>query len=329
MKIICYGVRDNEIPYFNDLNTYNYDLTLCSENLSHDNVETAKGHDAVLLRANNVADKKNLDILNSYGIKYVFTRTVGYSHIDLDAAKANNQVVAYVPTYSPYAVAELAFALALQLHRNLITAMDNSQKGDFKVYPSMFAPQLSNLTVGIIGTGRIGLAEAKLWKATGAKVIGFDIYENEAAKEFLDYRTQEELLAESDIVSLHVPHIIGVNDKSFNSNCLSQMKDGAILVNTARAEITDEEAILKAIESGKLRGFATDVISREKEFFNRDFDGKTGDELVDKMQALYPRVIITPHIGSYTADALTDMISISFNNFNDILTKGESPNRLA
>ncbi|MGT2934103.1 NAD(P)-dependent oxidoreductase [Streptococcus catagoni] len=328
MKIICYGVRENEIPYFKNLNKYHYDLTLVPENLSHDNVETAKGHDAVLLRANNVADKTNLDILNTYGIKYVFTRTVGYAHIDLEAAKANQQIVAYVPTYSPYAVAELAFNLALQLHRNTVLAIHNAQQGNFVVNQSMFAPQLSNLTVGIIGTGRIGLAEAKLWKAVGAKVVGYDIYENDLAKEYLDYQSEEDLLAQSDIVSLHVPHIVGVNENHFNSELISKMKDGAILVNTARAEITDEEAILDAVESGKLKGFATDVITREKDFFNKDFKGKTGDPLVDRMCELYPRVILTPHIGSYTSDALTDMISISFENFNDILTRGQSQNQL-
>lgn len=105
-KIAAYGVRENEIAYFNKLNKYDYELTLLADNLTHDNVDTAKGHDAVLIRANNIADAQNLATLAEYGIKYVFTRTVAYSHIDLAAAKANGQTVAYVPSYSPYAVGD-------------------------------------------------------------------------------------------------------------------------------------------------------------------------------------------------------------------------------
>lgn len=326
-KIAAYGVRENEIEYFNKLNKYDYELTLLSDNLTHENVSTAQGHDAVLIRANNVADEQNLNQLAEYGIKYVFTRTVAFSHIDLDAAKANNQVVAYVPSYSPYAVGELAFSLALMQQRHLAMATNNSAKGKFKVLPDMFATELHDLTVGILGTGRIGRAEAKLWHGVGAKVLGYDVYESEEAKTFLDYVSEDDLLAQSDIVSLHVPHFPGKNDSYFNAEYINKMKDGSILVNTARAEITDQDAILAGIESGKLNGFATDVISQERMYFGKDFQGiSTKNNTVDKMISLYPRVIVTPHVGSYTEEALTDMISISFDNFNDVLTTGTSVN---
>lgn len=326
-KIAAYGVRENEIAYFNKLNKYDYELTLLADNLTHDNVDTAKGHDAVLIRANNVADAQNLATLAEYGIKYVFTRTVAYSHIDLAAAKANGQTVAYVPSYSPYAVGELAFTLALMQQRHTTMAAANAAKGQFQVLPGMFATELHDLTVGIIGTGRIGRAEAELWRGVGATVLGYDVYENEDAKALLTYATEEELLAKSDIVSLHVPHFPGKNDAYFNADYVSKMKDGAILVNTARAEITDQDAILAAVESGKLNGFATDVVSQERLFFGKDFKGEsTGNATVDKMMALYPQVIVTPHMGSYTEEALTDMISISFDNFNDVLMTGTSRN---
>ena len=328
-KITAYGVRENEIPFFNKLNKYDYELNLVSDNLSHDNIETANGSDGVLLRANNVADKQNLDQLNQWGVKYVFTRTVGYNHIDLETAKANGQYVAYVPGYSPNAVADLAFTLAQNIQRNTALAINNSSKGDFKVYPEEFATEMHDLTVGIIGTGRIGVAEAKLWNGTGAKVLGYDVFESDYAKENLKFVSQDELLAQSDIVSLHVPHFPGENDNFFNKDLISKMKDGSILVNTARAEITDEQAIIDAVKNNKLRGFATDVITREKDIFGKDFNGeKTGYDIVDQMIDLYPKIIITPHLGSYTSAALSDMISISFDNFNDVLTNGKSDNLL-
>ncbi|WP_319606972.1 NAD(P)-dependent oxidoreductase [Weissella sp. LMG 11983] len=211
-KIAVFGVRDNEVPYFHDLNKYNYDLTLVPENLSLANVDKVDGHDAVLARANCALHADMLQKLSAHGIKYVFTRTVGHSHIDLHFAKEYGLTVAYVPSYSPYAVAELAFTLALMQQRQTTLAVANAAKGQFQVLPQMFATELHNLTVGIIGTGRIGQAEAELWRGVGATVLGYDVYQNDKAKELLTYVSEDELLVKSDIVSLHVPHFPGKND---------------------------------------------------------------------------------------------------------------------
>ena len=105
-QIICYGVRPNEVEIFKKFNCYGYALTLEEALLTHDNIETAKGHDAVLLRGNCVADRDNLAKMKEYGIRYVFTRTVGYNHIDLEAAREFGQIVARVPGYSPHSVAK-------------------------------------------------------------------------------------------------------------------------------------------------------------------------------------------------------------------------------
>ena len=326
-KIAVFGVRDNEVPYFHDLNKYNYDLTLVTENLSLANVDKVDGHDAVLARANCALQADMLQKLSEHGIKYVFTRTVGHNHIDLHVAKEYGITVAYVPSYSPYAVAELAFTLALMQQRQTTLAVANAAKGQFQVLPQMFATELHNLTVGIIGTGRIGQAEAELWRGVGATVLGYDVYQNDKAKELLTYVSEDELLAKSDIVSLHVPHFPGKNDAYFDASYVAKMKDGAVLVNTARAEITDQDAILAAVEVGKLRGFATDVIADERHYFGKNFQGEsTGNATIDKMMVLYPQVIVTPHMGAYTEEALMDMIAISFENFNDVLTTGTSRN---
>lgn len=328
-KITAYGVRSNEVESFNKLNKYDFELNLLSENLAADNVQTAAGSDAVLLRGNNLADKRNLDRLNEMGIKYVFTRTVGYNHIDVSAAKANGQLVAYVPGYSPYSVAELAFTLGLTLQRNTALAAYRSSQKDFRVQPDEFATEIHDLTVGIIGTGRIGRDEAQLWQGANAKVIGYDLYPSKEAEKYLTYVDEKELLAKADIVSLHVPYFPNSNHHYFNDEYLNNMKDGAILVNTARAEITDVAAILNAVDKGKLKGFATDVIENESKIFGKEFQNeKLPDELIQKAVELFPKVLITPHIGSYTEEALKDMISISYDNFNDVLTTGKSKNLL-
>lgn len=328
-KIAAYGVRDNEKPYFQQLNTYGYELTLISDLLTHDNLATANHHDAVLLRANCQADATTLLQLKEWGIRYVFTRTVGFNHIDLQAAKENGQLVARVPSYSPHAVADLAFSMGLTLQRHVALAAYRSHQGNFKVMPDEFSGEIRHLTVGIIGTGHIGLAEAQNYKALGAKVLGYDPYPSEAARQVVSFVEQATLLQQADIVSLHVPYFPGKNDCFFNADLLALMKPTAILINTARAEIADTAAIIAALKADRLAAFGTDVIDHEGQFIGHDLSQQLPvDEPLQTLLDLYPRVLVTPHIGSYTEEALTDMIKISYDNFNDVLTTGHCANSL-
>ncbi|MGY4105443.1 2-hydroxyacid dehydrogenase [Ignavigranum ruoffiae] len=330
-KIACYGVRENEVEFFNKLNKYDYDLTLYSEYLNHENVATAEGHDAVLLRGNCIADAQNLAKFEEYGIQYVFTRTVGFNHIDVEEAKRLGMKVARVPGYSPNAIAELSLTLGMTLLRNVqYTAHNTSINQDFRVTPRMFSREVRNCTVGVIGTGRIGLTEAKLFKGLGAKVLGYDVFQSEAAKEVVEFVELDDLLAQSDIVSLHVPLIKGENEGMINREFISKMKDDAILINTARGELQDNQAIIDAIKNNKLYGFAADVLPGESDVFFKKFDQANPvprQDVLDLMN-LYPRVLLTPHVGSNTDEALTNMIEISYDNFNDVLTKGSSENEL-
>lgn len=233
-----------------------------------------------------------------------------------------------MPSYSPYAVADLAMNLGITLVRRTAIATSRAALADFKVEPDLFGREIHDLTIGIMGTGHIGLAEAKLYKGMGARVIGYDIYHSDAAESVLEFVSQEELLAMSDVVSLHIPHFPGKNDHFFGSKLIGQMKRGAILINTSRAEITDQSAIITAIKTGQLGGFGADVILREKEIFGQQFDDNhlLNDKEVMALLDLYPKVLLTPHIGSYTEEALTDMINISYQNFNDMLIKGSTTN---
>ncbi|NBJ69195.1 MULTISPECIES: 2-hydroxyacid dehydrogenase [Clostridia] len=327
IKVACYGVRENEVPFFNKLNKYNFELTLIEELLTHDNIETAKEMDAVLLRGNCVADRKNIQEMHKYGVKYLFTRTVGYNHIDLQAAADFDMYVARVPSYSPNAIAELALTLAMSLLRHTAYTTAKTANKDFTVDGVMFSKEIRNCKVGIVGTGKIGLTEAKLFKGLGAEVLGYDVYQSEEAKQTVTFMKLDDLLRESDIVSLHVPYFPGKNDKMVNEEFIAKMKDGAIFINTARGELQDNEAILKALRTRKLEGFGTDVFANEKDIFFQQFnDGKKLDPTVQALVDLYPRVLITPHIGSNTDEALTNMIETSFENFYDTITKGSTSN---
>lgn len=331
LKVVCYGVRPNEVAFFEKLNKYEFDLTLVEGLLTHDNIETAKGMDAVILRGNCVADRQNIEKMAEYSVKYLFTRTVGFNHIDLQAAADYNMSVARVPSYSPNAIAELSLTLAMMLLRHTAYTTNRTAHKNFIVDSTMFSKEVRNCTVGIIGTGKIGLTEASLFKGLGANVVGFDVFQSDAAKEVVTFMELDELLAVSDIVSLHVPYFPGQNDKMVNADFLGKMKDDAILINTARGELQDNEAILAALEANTLGGFGTDVFANEASIFFKEFGENEAipDATVQKLVDLYPRVLVTPHIGSNTDEALSNMIETSYENLNDVLTTGETLNVVA
>lgn len=327
-KVTCYGVRPNEVPFFEKLNKYGYELNLVEALTTHENAIEAKGSDAVILRGNCVADRENLEKFASWGIQYVFTRTVGYNHIDQDAARDLGLKVAYVPGYSPNAIAELSLTLAMTLLRHVAHTVNKTSHLNFKVDETMFSKEIRNCKVGIIGTGRIGVTEAQLFKGLGADVYGYDVFQSDYAKEVVTFLELDELLATCDIVSLHVPYFKGQNDKMINADFISKMKDGAILINTARGELQDNQAIVDAIKSGKLDGFGADVLANETQFFFKEFASleEVPDATVREMISLYPKILLTPHVGSNTDEALSNMIETSYDNLNEVLTTGQLTN---
>ena len=328
MKLICFGVRKVERSYFEKLNKFGYELTLVEELLNDSNIDMIQGHEAVMLRANCPANRANLEKMKNFGVKYLLTRTVGYNHIDLDAATEMGFKMARVPRYSPNAIAELAVTFAMNLVRKGAYMVDRTRNKNFIVDEFMFSPEIRNLTVGVIGTGKIGFTSAKLFKGLGANVIAYDLYPSEQAKEYVEYVSLEELNKKADLITIHCPYCKGENDKMIDDKFIANLKDGAIIINTARGELQDIEAVIRGIESGKIGGFATDVFSNEKEFFFKDMAGKEMDPTVEKLISLYPRVLVTPHIGSYTDEALTNMIEISYENLDEFLRTGDCANKL-
>lgn len=328
MKLICFGVRKVEREFFEKLNKFGYELTLVEDLLNDENIDLINGHEAVMLRANCPANRKNLEKMKNFGVKYLLTRTVGYNHIDLDAAKEMGFKMARVPRYSPNAIGELAITFAMNLVRKGAYMINRSREKNFIVDEYMFSPEIRNLTVGVIGTGKIGLTTARLFKGLGAKVIAYDIYESEEAKSVVEYVTIDRLNKEADIITLHCPYIKGENDNLVNDEFISKLKDNAIIINTARGELQDVEAVIRGLESGKIGGYATDVFSNEKEFFFKDMEGKEIDKNVEKLLSLYPRALVTPHIGSYTDEALTNMIEISYENLDAYIKTGDCENKL-
>jgi Lactate dehydrogenase and related dehydrogenases len=325
-KIIAYGVQPYEEHLYSELNKYGFDVKLVNDLLTADNGDLAEGFDGVLLFVDCLADRANLKKFNDFGIKYVFTRTAGYNHIDLQAAADFGQKVARVPAYSPNAIAELAVSLGTSLSRSTVYSSGRTAKLNFKVTETMFSHEIRKSTVGIVGTGHIGCVEAELYKGLGAKLLGYDIFQSDFAKKLVEFKELDEVLAESDIVSLHLPYFPGKNENFVGEDFIGKMKDGAILVNTARGELVDEAAVVKAIKSGKLAGFGADVLTEEGRFLGKDYTDNPDafpDASIKELLSLYPKVLVTPHVAAMTDEAVSNMISTSYDNFNTVINGGD------
>lgn len=320
IQITCYGVRNQEKELFEKFNDHHFNLILVEENLNHKNIIKAKGSSGIIVRSACLLDEINLKKLVEYNIKYIITRTAGTNHIQLDYAKKLPLKIANLPAYSPESIAELVIGLALTLKRHLASIFKATSNNDFRLSNSYLGDSLSSLKVGIIGAGHIGLACAKLFKAFGSKVFFLDAHIKDDMRDQLYLLNEEDFFTSCDIISIHIPYRTS-NYHFINADKLSLMKENAILINTSRGEIVDTEALLTALENNHIQGAALDVIENEKELFhNRDL------KLAKRLENLYPRLLITPHIGSFTNKAMESMISQSLKLMNDLIIKNQCEN---
>lgn len=330
-KMICFGCRGYELPYFKQLGEkYGYELVTRPEYLNNDNYELALGYENVMVRGNCVVDREHLAKLKEAGLKYYLTRTAGYNHVDVQACKDLGIETAFVPGYSPNAISELALTLSMMLLRHTAYATSLSHEGHFKVTDTMFSKEIRDCTVGILGCGRIGRVTASLFKGLGAKVIGYDVFVSPACEGLIEMKkTPDEVMKEADVVVCHMAYVKGKNDKFISKELIGEMKEGAILVNVARGEVMDNLAALEAVKEGKLGGLGLDVIDNEKVLFNKDHDPKAMPNEEDQLIVdLYPKVLITPHLGSATEHALIDMIEITLQNMEEYRLTGKCKNSL-
>lgn len=246
-------------------------------------------------------------------LKLIITRSVGYDHIDLAAARRRGVTVCNVPDYGAHMIAELAFGLLLAIARNIVTGSNRYKQERRFSDQNLQGIELYGKTIGVIGTGRIGQRSIRLANGFGMQVLAHDVIENQAAARELGFRyvSLEDLLARSDVVTLHVT----LNDSTYHlldAGRLAQMKPGAILINTSRGPVVDTKALLAALNSGHLGGAGLDVLEDEHERYY-DFADLN--------------VIVTPHLGWYTDGALGRILGITLENIA-AFKRGEVINRV-
>lgn len=217
----------------------------------------AEGFDAVCAFVSSDVGTQTIELLHQKGIRLILMRCAGFNNVDLETAKKYDIRVMRVPGYSPEAVAEHAIALALAANRRLYKAYNKVRENDFSL-SGLMGFNFYEKTAGIIGTGKIGAAMCRICHGFGMRVIAYDVYENPALKEFVEYVSLEKLLSDSDVISLHCP-LMDSTYHLINIDTIRQMKDGVILVNTSRGALVKTDDLIEGIRMHKFAGVGLDV----------------------------------------------------------------------
>lgn len=330
MKILAYHVQPYEDKAFLKWSKENnIEVVIDRELLTVESIEKAKGYDGVTTQqVIPVKEETIFKKLKEFGINQISSRTAGVDMFALDIAKENGIAITNVPRYSPNAIAELAVSHTMQLLRNMPQIREAMTQGDFTWDKRLISREIRSCTVGIVGTGKIGLTAGTLFKGLGAKIIGYDKFQNPEANGVLEYKNSlEDLLKEADIVSLHLPLMEGTHHL-INKDNIKLMKDNAILINTGRGGLVEIDDVVAALESGKLAGAGLDVLECETLYVNQKIDlAKLKGTVVEKLMGMN-NVVLTGHYAFFTETAVDNMVSTALDNIKNSIETGKLQNSM-
>jgi D-lactate dehydrogenase len=286
---------------------FGHTLTFFEPRLTLQTAKLAAGFPAVCSFVNDRVDAATLEVLREGGVRLVTTRSAGYNHVDLQAARRLDMRVTRVPEYSPNAVAEHAVALVLSLNRHIPRAFARVRDWNFSL-DGLVGFDLAGKTVGVVGTGRIGRVAARIFRGFGCQVLCYDLapdaeFERELGVRFVPL---EELFSASDIISLHVPLTPGTHHM-VDAAALARMKRGVVLVNTGRGALIDSRALLAALKTGHIGGAGLDVYEEEEGVFFQDLSGQVLQDDILARLLTFPNVLVTSHQAFLTHEALANI----------------------
>lgn len=300
-----------------------HELVFHEHRLDAHTAALADGCRAVCCFVNDRLDADTIAALAGHGVELITLRCAGFNNVDLDAAGAHAITVTRVPAYSPYAVAEHTAALILSLNRHIPRAVSRVREHNFSLN-GLLGFDLHGKTVGVVGTGKIGVCFIKIMAGFGCRVIAHDPYQSpEAADAGAEYVGLDELFARSDIVSLHCP-LTPETKHLIDANALARMKPGVMVVNTGRGALIDTRAAIGALKSGQLGWLALDVYEEEEGVFFHDLSDRVLQDDVLARLLTFPNVMVTSHQAFFTAEALANIMETTAINLTGH-ERGESP----
>ena len=328
MKLAFFDAKNYDVASF-DKATAGRDITVkyFETHLTEDTVELCRGFDAVCVFVNDSVTAKVIDAMYSYGIRTLVLRCAGYNNVDVRHAFGKIHV-AHVPAYSPYAVAEHTMALLLTSVRRIHKAYIRSRDFNFSL-AGLTGFDLHGKTVGVVGTGRIGRVFIDICRGFGMKVLAFDKFPNPAVAdgERVRYVAMDELLQESDIISLHCP-LTEETHHLIDAAAIEKAKRGVVLVNTSRGALVDAEALLAGIKARKVGAACLDVYEEEADLFFEDNSGHIlEDDTLARLISM-PNVIVSSHQAFLTEEALESIAETTVDNLVSFQRTGQCPNEL-
>ena len=309
MKLFVYSYREfDEAEFFQKFaEKYQVELGICHDAPTMENAYLAEGYPYVSIITTKI-DEELMNRFHALGVKMVSTRTIGYDHIDLEAARKCGISVGNV-MYSPECVADYTVMLMLMSIRKMKRIMQREEINDFSL-PGIQGKEMPSFTVGVIGTGRIGRAVIRDISGFGCQIYAYDQYENDEVKKYAQYASLDEIYEKCDMITLHMP-LTKENMHLIDAEAIQKMQDGVVLINTARGGLIDTKALIDGLESCKIGAAGLDVI--EDEFGMYYFDRKA--DVLSKRDLYilrgFPNVIVTPHMAFYTDQAVSDMVKHS------------------
>lgn len=320
MKMLMFDFRDSEKEYFKNNPIHDLEIEFIKESLNENTILTDEQKENTVIVSVFINSNLSKKILSQFkNLQIVATRSTGYNHIDIEHCRKNNITVLNVPDYGKTSVAQYTMGMIITLVRNVFLASNDIKNKEID-YPNYEGRDLSQLSIGVIGTGSIGSAVCELANMFNMKIYAHDIRINEKINNYVEYVCLDELLSKSDIITLHIPYIKEfyhmISEKEFK-----KMKDGVYIINTSRGELIDIEALYEYVKSGKVKGVALDVVeceylNYEKKQFKKALDSSTerclkNTLIVDKLLK-FDNIIITPHIAYNTKESIINILDIMF-----------------
>ena len=314
VKVAFFSSKRYDQAVFNPLAaTYSTELVHLESRLDTSTVALAEGCQAVCVFVN---DEVNADVakrLASLGVTHVALRCAGYNNVDIETCRSVGISVSHVPAYAPEAVAEHAMALILTLNRKMHKAYNRVKEGNFALQ-GLLGFNMHGKTIGVVGTGKIGKAFSRIAAGFGCRLLGYDPYtDDELVALGMEYVSLDSLLAQSDVISLHCP-LTADNQHLIDSQAISSMKKGVMLINTSRGGLIDTGALIQGLKSQHIGYVGLDVYEMESELFFRDRSCEViQDDLFQRLSTFH-NVLITGHQGFFTQEALHEIATTTLRN---------------
>ena len=324
MKILFYDTRDYDQESFEEqLKDYpDISIDFIEADINPMTATLANGYDAVCGFVNSTINAFALEILKGFDVNTVLMRCAGFDAVNIDVAKNLGMHVLRVPGYSPQAIAEHAMGLALASDRHIVKGFNRVRENDYEL-SGLLGHTLHGKTAGIVGTGKIGAAMCEIVKGFGMKVLGYDVYQNPDLKDYVTYVDLDELLEQSDLISLHCP-LFDSNYHMIDKAAIDKMKPGVIFVNTARGGLVNTQDLIEGIRSQKIGAAGLDVYEEEGANVFRNRSSAIMESVTSTLCA-FPNVVVTSHQAFFTKEALAAIARTTLDNAMAVAKGGELP----